>query len=78
MPARNANIAAWVALAFGVVTMVLVAMIVRSDGPMGEVGSGEFWQVFSAVLVGSIAMIVALARAVIAQRSSHDSERHAR
>lgn len=67
--------AAWVALIVGVITMVLVAMIVRSEGALGEVGSSQFWVVFSFVLVGSVVMIGALARAVITQKGSRRQER---
>jgi uncharacterized integral membrane protein len=74
MPSKNANTFAWVALAAGVVTMVLVAVIVRTDGPMGEVGSSEFWTIFAAVLAGSVIMLAALARAVMVQKGSRRSE----
>lgn len=68
MAQQRGKAAAWLALVACVVTMVLVAYIVKSEGPVGEVGSGPFWGMFAAVLVGSAVMIVALSKAVAAQK----------
>jgi hypothetical protein len=73
MANRNGTGASWLALVAAVVTMGLVAYIVKTDGPVGEVGSSAFWGIFAIVLVGAVVMIVALSKAITAQRGTPGS-----
>lgn len=58
----------WIALAGAVATMVFIAMIVRSDGPRGEIGTPEWTITFAGVLVSAVIMTVALIRTIVVNR----------
>lgn len=71
MANRNGTGASWLALVAAVITMGLVAYIVKTDGPVGEVGSSAFWGIFAIVLAGAVVMIAALSKAITDQKRNH-------